>query len=33
MQLLLYAAVLAVMYILMRIARPSPRTRMPAAAE
>ena len=33
MQLLVYAAVLVVMYILMRIARPSPRTPMPAAAE
>jgi high-affinity iron transporter len=34
MQLLVYAAVLVAMYILMRIARPSPpRTPMPAAAE
>jgi high-affinity iron transporter len=33
MQLLVYAAVLVVMYTLMRIARPSPRTPMPAAAE
>lgn len=33
MQLLVYAAVLVVMYILMRIARPSPRAPMPAAAE
>jgi len=33
MQLLVYAAVLVAMYILMRIARPSSRTPMPAAAE
>src|SRR5689334_729601 len=33
MQLLVYAAVLVAMYILMRIARPSPRTPIPAAAE
>jgi high-affinity iron transporter len=33
MQLLVYFAVLVVMYILMRIARPSPPTPMPAAAE
>jgi high-affinity iron transporter len=33
MQLLVYAAVLVAMYILMRIARPSPRAPMPAAAE
>jgi len=33
MQLLVYAAVLVVMYILMRIARPSPRRPIPAAAE
>jgi high-affinity iron transporter len=33
MQLLVYAAVLVAMYILMRIARPSRRTPMPAAAE
>jgi high-affinity iron transporter len=33
MQLLVYAAVLVAMYILTRIARPSPRRPMPAAAE
>jgi len=33
MQLLVYAAVLVAMYILMRIARPTPRTPIPAAAE
>ena len=33
MQLLVYAAVLVAMYILIRIARPSPRTPVPAAAE
>jgi hypothetical protein len=33
MQLLVYVAVLIAMYILMRIARPSSRTPMPAAAE
>jgi high-affinity iron transporter len=33
MQLLVYAAVLVAMYILMRIARPPPRTPIPAAAE
>ncbi len=33
LQLLVYAAVLVLMYILMRIARPSPRTPVPAAAE
>ncbi len=33
MQLLVYVAILIAMYILMRIARPSPRRPMPAAAE
>ena len=33
MQLLVYVAILIAMYILMRIARPSPRSPMPAAAE
>ncbi len=33
MQLLVYAAILIAMYVLMRIARPSPRSPMPAAAE
>jgi high-affinity iron transporter len=33
MQLLVYVAILIAMYVLMRIARPSPRSPMPAAAE
>jgi high-affinity iron transporter len=33
MQLLVYIAILIAMYVLMRIARPSPRSPMPAAAE
>jgi high-affinity iron transporter len=33
MQLLVYVAILIAMYVLMRIARPSPRNPMPAAAE
>jgi hypothetical protein len=33
MQLLVYVAILIAMYVLMRIARPSPRGPMPAAAE
>jgi hypothetical protein len=32
-QLLVYIAILVAMYVLMRIARPSPRKPMPAAAE
>ena len=33
MQLLVYVAILIAMFLLMRVARPSPRARMPAAAE
>jgi high-affinity iron transporter len=33
MQLIVYVAILVAMYVLMRIARPSPRSPMPAAAE
>jgi hypothetical protein len=33
MQLLVYIAILIAMFLLMRVARPSPRARMPAAAE